>query len=60
MKNIMWSGIILLIAVILFVLDIVLAVKTPIMWLTVVGEALVAYGIYVWHMGIIHSFKQKN
>lgn len=60
MNKIVYSGIILLIAVILLVVDVVYAIHTPLMWLAAIGQVAVSYGIFQWHMEIIQDFKKSK
>lgn len=61
MNKIIYSGIILLIAVVIFIVLIVQALHTtPWLWLAVIGQIAVSYGIFVWHMGIIHSYQASQ
>ncbi|MBP2058553.1 hypothetical protein J2Z60_001738 [Lactobacillus colini] len=60
MNKVMVSGIILLVSFIILVWDIVLALKLPWLWLAVIGMIAVTYGIYDWHMGIIHNYKKAK
>lgn len=61
MNKVAWSGIVLLISVVMLIVQIVNAIKTPIDWWMVIGLIIVSYGIYSWHMGFIHDYrKSKN
>ena len=59
MNKIAISCIILLIAIVLFIVDIVLGMKTSPVWWAGLDEAIVTCGIFEWHMGIIRSYYQK-
>lgn len=60
MKKIMWSGIVLLIAIVLFIVDVVMSFNSPVLWWAVLGEAIVSIGVFLWHMGIISNYKLSN
>lgn len=60
MNKIICSGIILLIAVLIFIVLVIEALHTPWLWLPVIGQIAVSYGIFDWHMGIIHDYQTSQ
>ncbi|MGQ5709496.1 hypothetical protein [Lactobacillus sp. PSON] len=60
MDKIIYSGIILLIDIAIFIMLIVAAMHTAWLWWAVVGQIIVSYGVFDWHMGIIHKFKAHH
>ncbi|TSO26431.1 hypothetical protein [Lactobacillus sp. LL6] len=60
MDKIIYSGIILLIDIAIFIMLIVAAMNTAWLWWAVVGQIIVSYGVFDWHMGIIHKFKSHQ
>ncbi|MDF7672513.1 hypothetical protein PT281_04450 [Lactobacillus sp. ESL0701] len=61
MKQIIWSGVILLICVVILVGSIVQAEATNHnFWWQVIGMAIVTYGVGRYHMTQIKAFKKTN
>lgn len=60
MNRIVYSGIILLIAIAVFIVLIVGATHISWLWWAVIGQIAVSYGVFDWHMGIIHTFKARQ
>jgi len=61
MGKMIYSGIIFLITIILFVVSIFLAkMLNPMFWWGVIGMAFVTWGIFDWHMAFVRAYKKNK
>ncbi|MBN7276963.1 hypothetical protein [Lactobacillus acetotolerans] len=61
LRKVIYSGIVFLITIILFIVSIVLAkMSNPMFWWGAIGMAFVTWGILDWHMSIIRTYKKSK
>ncbi|GGV19046.1 hypothetical protein [Lactobacillus acetotolerans] len=61
LRKVIYSGIIFLITIILFITSIVLAkMLNPMFWWGAIGMAFVTWGILDWHISFIRAYKKSK